>query len=81
MNWIDLIGWTGSALVIAAYALITYNKISASSIVYASFNLFGSLFLIINTVYYHAMPSAFVNVIWLGIAAWALVRILNKRKR
>lgn len=81
MNWIDLIGWTGSALVIAAYALITYNKISANSMVYASFNLFGSLFLIINTVYYHAMPSAFVNVVWLGIAAWALVRILNKRKR
>lgn len=81
MDWIDIIGWAGSALVITAYALITYNKISAGSILYTIFNLLGSLFLIINTVHYHAMPSAFVNVIWLGIAAWALARILNNRKK
>ena len=38
----------------------------------------GSIFLVINTLYYHAYPSAFVNVIWIGIALAAGFRIRSR---
>ena len=45
---------------------------------YQSLNLVGSAGLIINSTWYGAYPSTFVNVIWIGIAIVALARILTK---
>jgi len=42
-------------------------------------NLIGSVFLIVNTVYLGALPSAFVNTMWVGIALYALWRIGRKK--
>ncbi len=76
---IDIIGWIGSVEVILAYALISARKIDSHSHLYQWLNLTGALFLIINTAYYGAYPSTFINIVWVAIAAWALVRI-NFRK-
>lgn len=73
---IDVIGWIGSLEVIAAYLIVSFEfgkKINRK--VYQGLNLSGSLFLIINTIYHGAYPSAFVNVIWLIIAAIALFNL------
>ena len=75
--FIDIFGWIGSVAVIAAYALISLNKVSGRSRLYQVLNLFGSLCLVVNTAYYHAYPSTFVNLVWLVIAASALVRITS----
>lgn len=72
---IDIIGWIGSVLVVVSYASVSYDKIKLSRLMYQLFNTAGSLCLIVNTVYYHAFPSATVNVIWLGIALVALVKM------
>ena len=77
---IDLIGWVGSLEVILAYALISYHKITAKSIWYQVLNLTGGLFLIINTYYYGAYPSAIVNVVWFFIASSAIISIYRVRK-
>ncbi len=75
--YIDIFGWLGSAAVVAAYALISLNKLNARSRVYQLLNLTGSLGLIANTAYYRAYPSTFVNIVWLLIAAVALIRIFR----
>ncbi|TAF64708.1 MAG: hypothetical protein EAZ55_10745 [Cytophagales bacterium] len=71
--WIDLVGWVGSAAVVLAYALISTHKIKANSHLYQYLNIFGSVGLIINTLYYNALPSATVNVIWVIIGVGSLV--------
>jgi hypothetical protein len=73
---IDIIGWIGSLEVIAAYMMVSFEfgkKIDRK--VYQGLNLTGSLFLIINTIFHGAYPSAFVNVVWLIIAAIALFNL------
>lgn len=72
---IDGLGWLGAISLIAAYACVSFRKIAADSALYQLMNAAGSLFLIINTVYYHAYPSAFVNVVWIIIAVTARLRI------
>jgi hypothetical protein len=80
-SYIDIVGWIGSAAVVSAYALISLNKLNGRSRVYQALNLVGSLGLVVNTAYYRAYPSTFVNIVWLVIAAFALVRIVNAVKQ
>ena len=74
---IDAIGWVGSVEVILAYGLISYHKVTAKSLMYQLLNLSGGFFLIINTYYYGAYPSAIVNVVWLIIASGAIWKMLK----
>ncbi|HTH55531.1 MAG TPA: hypothetical protein VL728_05755 [Cyclobacteriaceae bacterium] len=72
--FIDTIGWIGSIEVIAAYALNSYQMIPSNSIYFQLLNLTGGFFLIINTVYHRAYPSAFINIVWVIIAAIAIIK-------
>jgi len=76
---IDILGWIGSVEVVLAYALVSYQKIEAKSLVYQLLNLTGGFFLIILTYYYKAYPSTFINVVWLLIAFFAILSIVKKK--
>ncbi|MBV6644082.1 MAG: hypothetical protein KI790_01455 [Cyclobacteriaceae bacterium] len=71
---VDMVGWVGSIEVVLAYALNSSQKLNAKSIWYQFLNLTGALFLIINTYYYQAYPSTFINLVWVVIAILALIR-------
>jgi hypothetical protein len=68
---IDILGWSGAILLLGAYGCVSFRKVRPESLLYQLINGLGSCFLVVNTVYYHAFPSAFVNVIWIGIALTA----------
>jgi hypothetical protein len=71
---IDLGGWLGAILLLAAFGLNAFNSISARSRSYQVLNIVGSILLIINTGWHRAWPSAFVNVVWVIIAGAAAFR-------
>jgi len=70
----EIIGWAGAASVIIAYFLLSLNKLNSTSLIYQFLNLAGAVLLIINTIYLKAYPSAFVNVVWVGIAGYSIFR-------
>ncbi|MFL5730769.1 MAG: hypothetical protein ACJ75J_14875 [Cytophagaceae bacterium] len=74
LSFIDILGWIGAIAVLAAYLLVSSNKIDGKSVTFQILNLAGAGLLIINTVALKAYPSAFVNVIWSGIAIYFLVK-------
>ena len=81
MDWtllINLIGWVGSAAVIAAYVLVSTNRLKGDSAAYQVLNLIGGVFLIVNTIYWGAFPSTVVNLVWVGIAIFAIARAIRK---
>jgi hypothetical protein len=75
---IDLLGWAGALLLLGAYGCVSFRKLRPDSILYQSINGLGSCFLVVNTVYYRAFPSAFVNVIWICIAVSAGIRMRGR---
>jgi hypothetical protein len=75
---IDILGWIGSVEVIVAYGLNSYQKLTSDSNVFQLLNLTGAIFLIVNTIYYGAYPSTFINIVWVVIAAVALIRNWTK---
>ncbi|MFN3840951.1 MAG: CBU_0592 family membrane protein [Cyclobacteriaceae bacterium] len=76
---IDIIGWSGSVMVIAAYGLNSYQKIKSDSLIFLFFNLTGGVFLIIYSVYYTAYANTFINVVWVIIAIPALIKLMSKK--
>ncbi len=76
---VNLIGWAGSAAVLAAYLFVSSHRLKSDSVAYQGLNLVGGVFLAANTIYWGAYPSTFVNLVWIGIALFALVRIARRR--
>lgn len=72
---IDIIGWVGAALILLAYFQISKGQVQGNSAYYQWLNVVGSAFLIINTLYYGALPSTAVNVVWISIAIYMLIKI------
>jgi hypothetical protein len=54
--------------------LVSTNRLRGDSVAYQLLNLAGGVFLVINTIYWGAYPSTFVNLVWIGIAIFALAR-------
>ena len=75
---IEILGWMGSVMVILAYALNIYKRLTSDSVLYYFLNIAGSSLLIINTLYHHAIPSMTVNCVWILIA---IVAIFNKSRQ
>jgi len=72
---VNVIGWVGSFCVLTAYGLLSIHRLSSRSVIYQTLNVAGSIFLVINTYFFHAYPSTFVNIVWLIIAIFALINI------
>lgn len=70
---VDVVGWAGALALLAAYAGVSSGRLQATSFVYQGLNAVGGVALIINCVYYRALPSAFVNLVWIGIALSAVI--------
>ena len=75
---IDIAGWSGTALVLGSYALISSGKLQPRSALYQGMNVVGALGLAINSGWNGAWPSAGLNIVWLGIAVVAMRR--NSRR-
>lgn len=71
---IDILGWAGAILYLIAYGLISIKKVEGDSWLYQGLNIFAGIFLIVNTFYLRAYPSAGLNVVWVGIAVLTLGR-------
>ena len=69
---VEVIGWAGAALILGAYALISAGKVRAESLTYHLMNIFGAAGFIVNSGWNGALPSAALNVIWMGIGIYAL---------
>ena len=70
--WFDAIGWVGAIALLIAYAMVSHKKLVADSAMYQFLNISGSLLLAANTIFYGSYPSTFVNLIWAGIAVFAI---------
>ncbi|WP_243059132.1 hypothetical protein [Nocardioides sp. SR21] len=71
---INVVGWLGMLLLISAYGLVTAGRITGTSLPFQLMNLFGGAFLMVNSAYYSAWPSAVLNLVWVVIGTVGLLR-------
>ena len=76
---VEVAGWTGAALILLAYLLLSAGKLTGQSLAYQGMNVVGAAGFIVNGWWHGALPSASLNVLWLLIGALASWRILKRR--
>jgi len=76
---VELAGWSGAALILLAYLLLSIGRLTGQSVVYQAMNVVGAAGFAVNGWWHGAIPSASLNVIWLLIGAWALWRIKSRK--
>jgi hypothetical protein len=72
--FVEVVGWVAAALILVAYGLLSSGKLDGKSPVYHWMNVVGAIGFVINSGYNGAFPSAVLNVIWIGIGVFGLVR-------
>ena len=75
---VEIIGWAAAVLILASYILLSLGRIEAQSVAYQGMNIAGAAGFIINSGYYGAIPSAVLNIVWIGIGLFTLTRILRR---
>ncbi|WP_294077556.1 hypothetical protein [Sphingomonas sp.] len=74
MDWVDVVGWAGAGLVLVAYALLSAGRVDGRGAAYQLMNVFGAIGMLINGYVRGALPSAALNLIWMGIGIYVLAR-------
>ncbi len=77
---IEIVGWVGAIVVIAAFGGVSYGWVDGRSRLYQALNIVGGLLLAVNTAWHRAWPSVAVNIIWTAIAVGALMARLTPRR-
>ena len=71
----EIAGWYGTAAILAAYALTSFNVISGHGLIFQILNLTGALGIIVIAAYKKVAQSVVLNIVWLIVALIAIVTI------
>lgn len=69
---IEIVGWLGAFLIVAAFLLNAKGYLESTSGKYLWINLIGALCIVVNSFYLKAFPQMTINVFWFVIAAHGL---------
>jgi hypothetical protein len=78
---IEIIGWLAAAMMLSAYVLLTAGRLTSRSPVYQWLNVLSGAGFIVNSGWNGAYPSAFLNLIWMAIGLYGVVRGTRLRPR
>jgi hypothetical protein len=67
-------GWSGAALVLGAYALVSMRKQASDSASFQAMNIVGAVGLATSAAANDAWASAVVNVLWIAIGVVVTLR-------
>lgn len=72
--FIETIGYLGMFLCLSAYTLNVLGKVASDSHYYLFANGIGGAFLVVNSYWHLALPSAIENSVWASIAFLGLLK-------
>ena len=75
---VEIVGWTGAALILLAYMLLSAGKLTGQSPAYQWMNVIGGAGFVVNGWWHGALPSTVLNFVWILIGSFALWRITGR---
>lgn len=72
---IEIVGWIGALLILGAYILLSTGRLDGRSRAYQWMNVVGAAGFVVNSGWNGALPSAVLNVVWMGIGFLTLWQI------
>jgi len=73
----EIVDWSGVALILVAYGLMSFGVMSSHSLVYQSINLLGALAIALPSIKKKDYEPGILNITWAVIALIAIINILK----
>lgn len=73
-----MVGWYGTGAILAAYAFVSFGVLKSDGLVYQFLNLTGAIGIIVTSLAKKAYQPMVLNVVWLVVAAAAIIGVLLK---
>ncbi len=73
-QWHDLIGNAGVVAILATYALVQLDRMAVRDLSYSMLNALGAVFILISLMFDFNLSSFVIEVVWLVISVYAIVR-------
>lgn len=77
---VDLLGWAGTCLVLAAYTLNALGRIRLSGWQYPAMNVAGGAGLMLNAFSNSAWPLVALNAVWIVVGVIGLLAFERRRR-
>ncbi|HWT09332.1 MAG TPA: hypothetical protein VN329_09210 [Roseomonas sp.] len=81
MTLVDVVGTTGTLLVVLAYLGTQLRAIDAAGIAFPAVNLLGSLLITVSLTINFNLASALMEAFWIAISLFGIGRWLIERRR
>jgi predicted membrane protein len=78
--WYDFAGNIGVALMVIAYLLLQAEKLRSTDLSYSLMNGAGALLVVISLFYRFNLSAFLVEVFWLLISVYGLIRYLGRTR-
>lgn len=76
-----IVGWAGVVSYVFAYGLLSLGWLPANTTRYHMLNALGGLCLVVHASHRDDIPDLAVNLIWMLIAAIAIIKVIASRKK
>ncbi|WP_152087792.1 CBU_0592 family membrane protein [Pseudoalteromonas sp. A25] len=76
----DVIGMSGTALVVGAFFMLQLGKASPESLTYNLMNLSGAILLLISLCYNFNLASFVIELFWIAASIIGLVKYLKAKQ-
>ncbi len=73
-QWHDLIGNAGVVAILATYALVQLDRMAVRDLSYSLLNALGAVFILVSLMFDFNLSSFVIEVVWLVISVYAIVR-------
>ena len=80
MNWYDILGTIGVAIIILTYVLLQIERLRSDQLAYSLLNAIGAALILVSLYFDFNLPSVVVEFFWLVISLFGIGKYLSRRK-
>jgi hypothetical protein len=80
-TFIEITGWLAAVIILIAYGLLSAGRLDGRSMLYHVMNIVGAIGFVLNSGYNGAFPSVFLNIVWIGIGVYGVIRCRSHAAR
>ena len=79
MNWYDILGTLGVAIIVLTYILLQTERVRSDQLAYSLMNAIGAALILISLYFDFNLPSVVVEVFWLLISLFGIGKYFAKQ--
>jgi hypothetical protein len=81
MNWYDILGTLGVAIIILTYVLLQIERVRSDQLIYSLLNAVGAALILVSLYFDYNFPSVVVEFFWLLISLFGIGKYFVRRSR